>query len=314
MHKKLVITVRPIIVLVIFLILSNFFSLFLFIRHKWLNSRYNNEYPFIDISRNFIPQEHFIINFQPLREDLKQLVQEASGQEISLYFEFLNTGANISINPDLKIWPASLTKLPLAMIVLKKEEEGDWGFNDQLAVFEEDKNDKSGELFSRTLGSLTIKELLSELLISSDNTAFNILMRNVSILDVDKLVSGIGLEELFTEEGKVSAKEYSRILRALYVSSFLKKDNSTKILNWLVESSFDDYLSQGMPEGVVFAHKFGENETYSAYADSGIVYLANRPYLLSVMIKSEPKNGGREQAMSLMKVISGKVYRYVKSY
>ena len=314
MNKNLVITVRPIIILVVFLILSNFFSLFFFAKHKWLDSRYNDQYPFIEISRNFIPQEHFIVNFQPLRDDLKKLVQEASGQEISLYFEFLNTGANISINPDLKIWPASLTKLPLAMIVLKKEEEGDWGFEDKLAILEEDKNDKSGELFSRTLGSLTIKELLSELLISSDNTAFNALMRNISVLDIDKLVSGIGLEELFTEEGRMSAKEYSRILRSLYVSSFLKKGNSSRILDWLIKSPFVDYLSQGMPEGTVFAHKFGENETYSTYADSGIVYLASRPYLLSVMIKSEPENGGREQAMALMKEISQKVYRYVKTY
>jgi D-alanyl-D-alanine carboxypeptidase len=50
----------------------------------------------------------------------------ASKKSISIYYEQLNSGANISVNKDLRLWPASLTKLPVALVVMKKIESGGW--------------------------------------------------------------------------------------------------------------------------------------------------------------------------------------------
>src|SRR3989344_9544694 len=72
------------------------------------NLQYENPYPYIDISRNFIPQEHFITTLQPLRDELNQLVAKEAegGSTVSVYIEYLNTGANVSINTQIGIWPA----------------------------------------------------------------------------------------------------------------------------------------------------------------------------------------------------------------
>lgn len=70
--------------------------------------------------RFFSRNADLLTTVQPIREKLHTLFQEESLEHTSLYFEYLNTGANISINQDIRILPASLIKVPLAMAVMKK--------------------------------------------------------------------------------------------------------------------------------------------------------------------------------------------------
>lgn len=282
------------------------------------NLKYNNPYPLIDISRNFVPQEHFLTNIQPLREKIKEMAKEFGAESVSIYIEYLDTGANISINPDTYVWPASLTKVPLAMAVVKKIEKGDWVFGSELVLMPGDSNDKSGDkenpLSEYPVGTrFSVERLLEELLTNSDNTAYYILLRNLHQDDLKEVIQALGMEVLFTKEGKISAKEYSRILRSLYTASFLSRENSQKILKWLSASPFDDFLVAGVGKNILFPHKYGVDDALKAYSDSGIVYLPNRPYIISVMVQGNP-NGPyeeeREKAALFMKEISKEVYEY----
>ncbi|HWO07334.1 MAG TPA: serine hydrolase [Candidatus Paceibacterota bacterium] len=277
-------------------------------------------YPLIDPTRNFIPQDDFIVNLQPLREELRAKAREIEeeGARVSLYLEFLNTGANISINPDVYIWPASLAKVPLAMAVMKKVERGEWELTDKLVLMEVDRDIHSGDandpLLEHPLGTrFTIDELLKELLANSDNTAYRILLRNVHNDDVDEVIQELGLGALFTPEGRMSAKEYSRILRALYTSSFLSREHSQMLLSYLDESSFNDFLAREIPPDVPFPHKYGENLSLRVFADSGIVYIPKRPYLVSVMVEYPPSRSQEESAAKarvFMGAVSKSAYEY----
>lgn len=275
------------------------------------------EYPYIDLARNFIPQEHFIIDIQPLRERLRAIEERTRERyEISLYFEFLNTGANISINPDAQVWPASLLKVPAALAVMKKVENGDWQLDSELVITNGDKDAGFGELWEQPIGSrYTVEELLRAMLIDSDNTAYNMFLRNLPKDDLLEALTELGVDDLFTSEGKISAKEYSRLLRALYTSSFLKRENSQLLIEMLTESDFNRFLAQGIPNEVTFAHKFGIREDAHAYLDSGIAYPPNRPYLITVAIRDRDEGtdvseeiGGVQE---LMEEISRAAYEYV---
>lgn len=270
-----------------------------------------NDYPFIDFSRNFIPQEHFIVNIQPLREKLFKISNAEEDGTVSVYFEFLNTGSNIQINNDSRFYPASLVKLPTAMAVMKKVESGKWKLNNRLVLMEQDKDSRYGKLYQQPTGtSLTIDQLLEALLVESDNTAHHILMRNMSDAELDNLKDAIGLEDLFDDNKDVSSKEYSRIFRALYNSSYLTRDGSQKILQLLARTPFNHTLPSGMPKDTTFSHKIGEDRVENNYLDSGIVYLPNRPYLVTVMIKKH----SQEDANKIMKQISKAAYEYVNGY
>ena len=80
------------------------------------------KYPLLDPMRHFMEEKNIITTLQPIRLKYRDIVEKNGPESISIYFEYLNTGANISINPDLRILPASLIKVPLAMAVMKKIE------------------------------------------------------------------------------------------------------------------------------------------------------------------------------------------------
>jgi beta-lactamase class A len=199
--------------------------------------------------------------------------------------------------------------VPSALVAMKKVEKGEWKMGSQLVLFEEDKDSRYGNLYEQPVGTrFTIGELLEALLKESDNTAHRILMRNLSETELDELRDAIGLNDLFNEKQEVSAKEYSRLFRALYNSSFLNRKGSQQVLDWLTQTPFTHMLPSGMPKDTILSHKIGEDDVEKNYLDSGIAYLPNRPYLITVMIKGHSQG----EAEGIMKKISRAAYGYIE--
>lgn len=275
-----------------------------------------NQYPLIDPARAILNQEDYIVNFQSLKKELNDYVETLPPNSISIYFEMLHSGSNISINPDLPIWPASLMKLPVALAVMKKVEKGEWLLNNELVLSSEDQDNSYGDLYRSAVGTtFTIDTLIKTMLVKSDNTAYKILVRNLEPSDLNEIVEDLGLDNLFTKEGKVTAKEYTRLFRVLYISSYLTLEHSNQLLEWMTESSFNQYLAAGIPDEIKFSHKIGENAVYKTYGDSGIIYLGTHPYMLTVMVQ-QAEGSTEEQKMESSKImehVSKVIYDYVIS-
>jgi beta-lactamase class A len=273
------------------------------------------EFPLIDPSRNFIEQQHFITNIQPIRDQLNDYIESVSEAKIGIYFEFLNTGANIAINQEARFFPASLIKMPTALAVMKKIEEGEWKLTNELILFSEDADSRYGQLYKQKVGtSFSIEYLLKEMLINSDDTAHRILIRNLNVSEYQRTLDGLGMLELFDQDYNITAKEYSRIFRALYSSSYLRRELSQQLLEWLSATPFDNFLEAGLTRGVPFAHKIGEHDIENTYLDSGVVYIPNKPYILTVMVQVTSDAVGKPFAEGVMKDISEMVYGYVENY
>jgi beta-lactamase class A len=278
-----------------------------------INPVTDSEFPMLDPLRKFIAQDSYVINIQDLRNYLSDIGNKYP-EYISIYYEQINSGANISINKDLHLFPASLSKLVQAILITKKVEDGIWAWDKTLKALPEDLSSDSGSLY-QSIGDkpVTIDKLLEELLVNSDNTAQNIFRHYLDVPDYLKFQDETGLQDLYNEKGYISAKEYTRLLRVLYTSSYLKPENSEKILDLMSKVTFKDYLSQGIPSSVVFAHKYGENKQESIFADSGIVYIPGKPFMISVMIKGKDSTDAtRAWAVGLMKEISEHVYNASK--
>jgi beta-lactamase class A len=273
------------------------------------------KYNLIDPSRSVVDQKNFLSSIEPVRQKMTEQVAkyEQSGDKVGIYLEFLNTGANISINQDVRFWPASLSKMPTIFIVMKRVEEGKWKLSNQLVLFKEDKDDRFGDLYKQPVGTkFTIEELVKQVLINSDNTAHKILVRNLSNGEYDQMFAALGMEELFNKDYDITAKEYSRIFRTLYTASYLNRDNSQKVLLWLSESNFNEFLGSGLDQNTTFSHKIGEEYKKVVFLDSGIVYVPGKPYLITVMVKV--KDGGDvTHAQEVMKELSKSAYDYFSS-
>jgi beta-lactamase class A len=268
-------------------------------------------YPFISPLRALLPQEHLLTSLEPLRRDIKELVAAHQDVRASVYIEFLNTGANINVNQEFRFWPASLAKVPVALATMKAIESGTWTLGHTLELTESDRQNVSSRLHGLPPGTrLTIDTLLKELLSRSDNTAYRLLLRSLPEEELEVLRDAIGLEELFDIDGRITAKEYSRIFRTLYTSSFLEERHSQYLLEQLDRSDFTLFLRAQIPAEVAFPHKWGSFPLDHTFGDAGIVYVPNRPYLITVLTQGDGGPDERVKVQRLMHAVSAMAYTY----
>ncbi|GIV28737.1 MAG: hypothetical protein KatS3mg027_2551 [Bacteroidia bacterium] len=221
-----------------------------------------NNFKFINPSYNLHGVLNPIVNFQPLRESLQAKYTDHPDYLISLYFEYLATGSNISVNKDLKIWPASLIKIPVAMAAMKKVEKGDWQLTNELVILDEDKDSEFGSLYQQPSGTtITIEELFKQTLVESDNTAHFVFLRNLDANELESVYNHLGLEnelEVLKQnsvgevvDNRMTAKNYSVFFRSLYNATYLSAYYANYLLQILAGGK-NEYLKLGLPADVVF--------------------------------------------------------------
>lgn len=316
--KKLVVTN---IVLIALLLISNIW--WLYQSKKTENPElaleaHLSQYPLLDPALAYYDKHDLIVDVQEIRKYLRNLpVENKDWADMSIYFEVLNTGANVSVNPDLQIWPASLSKLPVGMIAMRKVQLGEWDLKKTPFVLTQNLLDTkfNADLADLVGKTFSLDFLLDRLLLDSDNTAYNIIVSKLTEQELNSIAEAVGLEALVHEGGTMNAKDYTRLLRALYLGTYLNDEYSQKLLSLLNNSEFKGYIRAGIPSNVAFAHKWGIYLEKNIFADSGIIYLENRPYLISVMIqaKSDNHTANEQKAQKLMGEIGRKTYEFMST-
>ena len=118
------------------------------------------------------------------------------------------------------------------MVVAKKIERGEWKWNNELVLMSADKDKRFGALYKEPSDSThTIEDLVKRSLSDSDNTAHFMLVRNLGVEEINAVYEHMGIKDFLDTDGRLSAKRYSVILRALYSSSYLSEENSQKLLS-----------------------------------------------------------------------------------
>jgi beta-lactamase class A len=134
------------------------------------------------------------------------------------------------------------------------------------------------------------------------------LMNNIALAEFTKTFTDLGLsKDLVNSDAAISAHDYSLFWLALYNGSYLNFDNSDYALSLLSECDFTEGLVKGIPQNIKVAHKFGEkgDAMNHAFHETGIVYINNNPYLITVMTQ------GKDQTKlpNVLKEISAVVYQ-----
>lgn len=280
---------------------------------------------FLNPALKVLDKKDLIVNFQELRDSLTSKYEVRNDYLISIYFEYLPTGANIAINKDERIWPASLIKIPIAMAVMKKVQDSKWKLTNELVILDQDKDNEYGSLYKEPTGTtLTIQKFLEETLINSDNTAHFVLLRNLDSGELEDVYVHLGMDDIIDAlkkspkkdaetDNRITAKRYSIFFRSLYNSTFLSQEYSQLFLS-ILEKAPHELLSAGIPENISFVHKTGVRVDEAVRADSGIVYVPGRPYIITVMVQQKDKGKLNEAVVNkLFEDISSEIYTYVKN-
>lgn len=274
----------------------------------------SKDYPYLSKRIFAENQNDILINFQPLRKKLESdFANLPPNTEVSFYFEYLPSGTSIRIGDNNELVAASLLKVPLVMNLYKASELGKLNLDEKVTITPDQLDRSYGNLWKRGAGTqITLREAARLTIADSDNTGSRVLFtklrgvlpesqQSFAQLDID--------QNLQDGQAVINAKSYSSVLKSLYFSSYINRDNSQQILNFLTQSSESRRLTAQLPNQIKVAHKNGVHNTKWAESDCGIVYVPNRPYSVCLMVGLPD-----DQANAFISTISKQIYDYVATY
>lgn len=250
-----------------------------------------------------------VLHYQGLREKIEEDINSTTKLEnVGVFVQDIRTGAWMGINEREEFLPASLLKIPIMMVILKKVERGEMTLNDTIEITILDLDSDYGELYKQLGAKFTVWELMKEMILSSDNTAKNALLRRITFAELNSVFVHVGIPNPYiAENASVTPRGYTRMFKSLYFSTFLSPELSEKALDITTDTREEDLISAGVPPEIQVAHKFGL--VSNGLHDCGIVYHPKNPYFLCVMNKNMEIQKSRE----LIAGISRDVFDFVNS-
>jgi len=240
---------------------------------------------------------------------------------VAVYYRDLNNGPWFGINSSTDFTPASLLKIPLMLTYFKLAEKDPSVLQQKIKNNAADTQEMYDSMNFKAEKQLepnadyTVEELITRMIEYSDNVAYKILLDNVDKPKLQSIYEDFGIDISKginnTSEDILTLKDYSSFYRILYNASYLNKDLSEKVLELLSKTTFNSGLVAKLPENTVVAHKFGERHfsgtNESQLHDCGIVYTADKNYILCIMTKGTDFNN----LIEVISNISSQVYTYI---
>lgn len=247
-----------------------------------------------------------------LQKQIAQIAAAAKGH-VGVTALVLETGESVSLNPHDHFPMQSVYKLPIGMAVLKQVEAGKMTLDQKVSVAKSDfvrAGQYSPIRDQHPAGAeMSVNELLARMLLESDGTASDVLLR---------LAGGPQVVQTYLKELKISdwivlntEKEMGKdwqtqylnwaspdaavaLLRALQERRGLAESSQGLLLKLMTESTRGQKRLKGLlPAGTVVAHKTGTSGSRkgvtAATNDIGLVALPNGRHLaIAVFVSDSP--------------------------
>lgn len=225
-----------------------------------------------------------------------------------IYIKCMETGDEIAINADETMDTMSVIKIPLMAEVFRQIEAGKFALTDRVTLKDSDKRPGTGVIRSLDAGaSLTIEDLITLMIIVSDNSATDMLFEKVGGVEpVNKLMQSYGLTTIkatgpsdvwfkalraepdlwkFHTEGKTpfglsSPRDMGRLLEKIQKGEAVSKHASERMLQIMRGQVYSSRLPKYVT-GFRVPHKTGDFLPYIGN-DVGILESPNRHIVISV--------------------------------
>lgn len=221
----------------------------------------------------------------------------------------LTSGRTFLLHPDEVFPQASSIKITVLAELYRQSEQGRLKLTDAYVVQATDIVQDSDIMGGLTPGvtTLTNRDLATMMVAVSDNAATNVLIDRVGMDNVKTMLEGQGLRETKLRRKmmdlKAAGEGRENVSTPREMMTLLEKLYHGKILGPTKDDFFtmlathkNSWIPKPLPEGTKVADKPGELE--GVRADSGVVFLDNRPYVLCVMTTYLEREHDGEQAIS----------------
>ncbi len=207
----------------------------------------------------------------------------------------VTAGRQFALNGDFIFPQASVIKVPILVTLFANERAGRIRFSDKISLTPAEGIPGSEillPLLERGAASLTIRELIDAMIVKSDNTATNKLIGIVGMDTVNRQMETLGLKQTRlrrimldsaaarrNDENISTPNEMAHLFELIARHQLVDQKACREMIGIL--SRVEGGFREGLPLDTPAAVKTGAIP--GSRSETGIVFLKNRPYVLSVM-------------------------------
>jgi beta-lactamase class A len=242
-----------------------------------------------------------------LQSNIERLTRSVNAKW-GIYLKCLETGEEIAINADDPMDTMSVIKIPLMAEAFRQIEEGKFALSDRVTLIDSAKRGGTGVIRSLDPGvNLTIKDLLTLMIIVSDNTATDLIYDKVGGPEaVNRLMDAWNLKSIramttadayfkalaasdrtkFAEDGKhpfglTTARDMGKLLEKIKRGEAVSKKSSDMMLDIMRGQLYTTRIPKYVT-GFRIPHKTGDFLPYVGN-DVGILESRNRNIVLVIL-------------------------------
>lgn len=216
--------------------------------------------------------------------------------KVSMSVESIAGEKYFTFRPDVTVPAASVIKVPILMELMEKVKEKKIDLDKIYILKATDKAGDSSIIADMPDGTeLTIRQLAQEMIHSSDNTATNILIKEVGMEAVNQNLMRLGstktrlnrimLDTLAVKQGRqnwVNALEINDLLQKIYNKKVATPALCEEMIAILKNCRDKTTIPRNLPKDLEIAHKTGE--LGYVRGDAAIVY-TKQPFILSIFVE-----------------------------
>ncbi len=257
------------------------------------------------------------------QKKIQKIILKSKASVSVLIYDYREGRTVASVIPDRKIVSASMIKTPIMLAALDRVKNGFWKLEEPILV-------PSGEIlpdslvFDRGEESIPLEELLTWMIIDSDNTAANVLIRLLGADSINQYCASLGLKQTLLQrkmldwdavregrENYTSAADQLKLFSALRNRSILTPGLCSLSLGILEhQRDFSKALRYLCSREIVFAHKTGSLDFLRH--DAGIFHLPQRDYFFGCFVWDARENSRENPVASrLIGRISQAAFRFL---
>ena len=225
------------------------------------------------------------------KQAIHTLVEHLPGR-LGLYIEDTLTGETYTHHADDPIEAASVIKLPIMAEAYRQFATGEQNPSEPITIHAADKLPSCGALtYLRDGTTVTLLDLVTLMIILSDNTATNLLIDRLGMANINALIAASHLtgtrlnRKLFQPElarqgvkNYVTARDMATLLRAILEGRLVSQQASADMLATLRNQRLNGKMPFFLHDrGIACAHKTGEDDGVTH--DVGIIF-ADHPVIL----------------------------------
>ncbi|MCR5757997.1 MAG: class A beta-lactamase-related serine hydrolase [Selenomonas sp.] len=203
-----------------------------------------------------------------------------SKNQMSVYFLRPNREIEPFIYNGKAMSPASMVKLFIMAKAMQDVHDGKLSLDEKLTIQQKNVVGGAGRTTWYDVGEKrTIRELITAMIVDSDNTTTNMLIDRLGLKDINAYLSQQGYKDtvvghkmMLSNRGRKnlsSVRDIGRLLSRLYYHQLVGEDEDGFMLDILKKQHDQECFPAALP-GHEIAHKTGE--VTGVYADGGIIF------------------------------------------